>query len=411
MPHTGQAGVNQLGGVFVNGRPLPDCIRRRIVELALMGVRPCDISRQLLVSHGCVSKILTRFYETGSIRPGSIGGSKTKQVATPTVVKKILRFKQENPGMFAWEIRDQLLAQRICDPNTIPSVSSVNRILRNGGLWTDDMAASEQALRESHGYLQGKNVPTSIYGAPSPVSGSEQASPIPLTQYRIHGGSLVKPMSHHPSSAQPRAPLRPSPITPSPPEAHKPLPTSPKLPPHSPELTPQTSPPNLAPPDDATGAHAFTSHPLNPFPKNWFWNTAGLFYAAGNRDQLPPHAFFPYAAAHFGNLPVSPATLYDTHAPETKSHDTTSDDSSDHEDTPAKSSIEIAVAKKRNPYSIEELLKKPEKKRRFSGCDTGINRPIILDDSSHLSATSSTHLSPEDSDAIEEKACHIEVCD
>lgn len=42
--------------------------------------------------------------------------------------------------MFAWEIRDQLLSQRICDPNTIPSVSSVNRILRNGGLWTDDMS-------------------------------------------------------------------------------------------------------------------------------------------------------------------------------------------------------------------------------------------------------------------------------
>jgi hypothetical protein len=74
--------VNQLGGVFVNGRPLPDCVRRRIVELALMGVRPCDISRQLLVSHGCVSKILTRFYETGSIRPGSIGGSKTKVAVT-----------------------------------------------------------------------------------------------------------------------------------------------------------------------------------------------------------------------------------------------------------------------------------------------------------------------------------------
>ena len=40
--------------------------------------RPCDISRQLLVSHGCVSKILTRFYETGSIKPGSIGGTKPK---------------------------------------------------------------------------------------------------------------------------------------------------------------------------------------------------------------------------------------------------------------------------------------------------------------------------------------------
>lgn len=62
-----------------------------------------------------------------------------QQVATPTVVKKILRFKQENPSMFAWEIRDQLLSQRICDPSSIPSVSSVNRILRNGGLWTDDV--------------------------------------------------------------------------------------------------------------------------------------------------------------------------------------------------------------------------------------------------------------------------------
>ncbi|XP_035386124.1 paired box protein Pax-5 isoform X4 [Electrophorus electricus] len=126
---TGHGGVNQLGGVFVNGRPLPDVVRQRIVELAHQGVRPCDISRQLRVSHGCVSKILGRYYETGSIRPGVIGGSKPK-VATPKVVDKIADYKRQNPTMFAWEIRDRLLAERVCDNDSVPSVSSINRIIR-----------------------------------------------------------------------------------------------------------------------------------------------------------------------------------------------------------------------------------------------------------------------------------------
>lgn len=79
----GQGRVNQLGGVFINGRPLPNHIRHKIVEMAHHGIRPCVISRQLRVSHGCVSKILCRYQETGSIRPGAIGGSKPRVSGGP----------------------------------------------------------------------------------------------------------------------------------------------------------------------------------------------------------------------------------------------------------------------------------------------------------------------------------------
>ncbi|XP_055598420.1 paired box pox-neuro protein-like isoform X2 [Uranotaenia lowii] len=343
-----------------------------------MGVRPCDISRQLLVSHGCVSKILTRFYETGSIRPGSIGGSKTKQVATPTVVKKILRIKQENPGMFAWEIRDQLLAQRICDPNTIPSVSSVNRILRNGGLWTDDMTSNEQMMRESsHSstFMASKNMSHPIY---SQTLEQHQAL---LNQYRYSmassvspEGKLVHPHPYNPSQMPATPPVQKTAainiiqhegITPTkldPAKHHESAPSSPKGAESKSEPSSSSSTPVALPPQMAY------------LPKHWIWNTS-LFYAA-NRSVAAgadpaaafPHGYFAYGNpfATSGGFAVqresyrNDGTSSNTSSSPVQITDVNSDDSSDNHDD-----LRTSMSKKRNPYSIEELLKKPEKRQKL----------------------------------------------
>lgn len=83
--------------------------------------------RHSMPLHSCIDCTCTsRYYETGSIKPGVIGGSKPK-VATPAVVDAITRYKIDNPTMFAWEIRDRLLAETVCTNDNVPSVSSINR--------------------------------------------------------------------------------------------------------------------------------------------------------------------------------------------------------------------------------------------------------------------------------------------
>ncbi|KAE9547396.1 hypothetical protein FO519_009392 [Halicephalobus sp. NKZ332] len=170
--------VNQLGGVFVNGRPLPLRVRMKIVELAHQGIRPCDISRQLKISHGCVSKILSRYSESGSVMPGTIGGSKPK-VATPRVIDYVRILKTRDPGIFAWEIREKLVEHGICEKDNVPSISSISRILRSQ---QKDRNSTSPRNSEAFRYFisAGFSVPpppiqqdqTSIYRSPNPHQNS-----------------------------------------------------------------------------------------------------------------------------------------------------------------------------------------------------------------------------------------------
>lgn len=52
------------------------------------------------------------------------------QVATPLVVAKIEQYKRDNPSIFAWEIRENLIDESEDDMTSWPSTSSDFRCMR-----------------------------------------------------------------------------------------------------------------------------------------------------------------------------------------------------------------------------------------------------------------------------------------
>ncbi|XP_045480470.1 paired box protein Pax-6-like isoform X1 [Harmonia axyridis] len=129
--------------VSAPGHPLASLVsQQRFLELSRFGLRHYDLAQHMLSQQGAVTKLL------GTLRPpGLIGGSKPK-VATPAVVSKIEQYKRENPTIFAWEIRERLISEGVCTNATAPSVSSINRILRNRAA---ERAAAEFARAAGYG--------------------------------------------------------------------------------------------------------------------------------------------------------------------------------------------------------------------------------------------------------------------
>lgn len=125
----GQGKINQLGGLFINGKPLPKPLRLKIIELARLGVRPSDISRQLRVSHGCVSKILNKFQETGSVEPGAAPSFKRKELSQVILVK-IEEYVRAQPDIFSWEVRDRLIREKVCSKLSVPSLEAVSKVIK-----------------------------------------------------------------------------------------------------------------------------------------------------------------------------------------------------------------------------------------------------------------------------------------
>jgi len=151
--------VNKLGGTYCSGKPLSMSTRRQIVAMAETGMKACDISRQLQISHGCVSKIISKWRATGSFEPRRIGGSKPKKTIGD-VVAAVRIYKRACPSIRSLEIRRRLLDEGVCTECNVPSLSSINRIIRMK--LRDDLAEFEaNAVRDLMAILANTTAPVS----------------------------------------------------------------------------------------------------------------------------------------------------------------------------------------------------------------------------------------------------------
>ncbi|XP_046143463.1 paired box protein Pax-6-like isoform X2 [Osmia bicornis bicornis] len=138
---------NCTAGPFASGNG-GGASRQRLLELShgLGALRHYNDLANHVLSLNQQGAVVTKLL--GTLRPpGLIGGSKPK-VATPAVVAKIEQYKRENPTIFAWEIRERLISEGVCSNATAPSVSSINRILRNRAA---ERAAAEFARAAGYG--------------------------------------------------------------------------------------------------------------------------------------------------------------------------------------------------------------------------------------------------------------------
>nr|BAI66186.1 transcription factor Pax-E [Cladonema radiatum] len=130
---------NKRIDVMENQSLLSGHLHAKVIELAKEHFPPADIAKRLNLNESYVTKLIDEIVaRKSSTKMNWIGGSKPK-VATPQVVEKIEQLKRENPTIFAWEIREKLISSEVCIVSNCPSVSSINRILRN--------RASERAKR------------------------------------------------------------------------------------------------------------------------------------------------------------------------------------------------------------------------------------------------------------------------
>ena len=183
----------------MNGKPLPNSVRQKIIEMAELGIRPCDISRQLKVSHGCISKLLSKYNDTGSFEPGR-AKRKTSRDVSSEVKNKIEEYRQTAPGIFSWEVKEKLVADGMCTKESLPPLTVISRLLRRAKSTGSALEMSEAEPSDVESDTSSSNSGESTTAKPRPKRRSFSIANI------LSINEETKSVSEGPSSPPPSSP-------------------------------------------------------------------------------------------------------------------------------------------------------------------------------------------------------------
>lgn len=124
-----QLRVNQRGGIYDNGRNLPQMYRERVLDLAHIGMSQRMIASELRTSKHFIHKVLKNYDETNSAVPTPKETPRRHKI-TDIVSEYVEIEKICKPSIYTSELRERLVLDGIVHPADVPSCSAIKKSVR-----------------------------------------------------------------------------------------------------------------------------------------------------------------------------------------------------------------------------------------------------------------------------------------
>jgi hypothetical protein len=122
---------NEFGRLYVNGTALDEATRARVIDLFVQGSTFTQISEKCGVSKSACWKLVKTFQATGSVTTtANMNPNEGARKATCDVIQYVDYMKRKTPTIYGREIRQNLIDIGTYTCQNVPSVRTINRIVK-----------------------------------------------------------------------------------------------------------------------------------------------------------------------------------------------------------------------------------------------------------------------------------------